>query len=472
MPLQSLHFVVFLVSVFALNRLLLARPDARKNMLLGASYYFYSCWDWRFLGLVLLMTVVNFSAGRGIAASTTVRGKRFWLLLALVLCLGTLAYFKEQSDLLASTARLLEAAGVEADLATLRMLLPIGISFYTFQALSYTFDIYRGQSKPTTSFRDFALFVAFFPTVLSGPITRAKQLLPQFERPLPDSVERAEEGLALIMRGVVKKVAFADVLAAQLVNPAFAAPESYSALFLLVAVYAYSFQLYMDLSGYTDIVRGAAKLLGFELPENFNRPYQATSVSDYWQRWHISMSSFFRDYVYFGMGGSRYGNVYINLYVTFIAIGLWHRSALNMLVYGLIHGTFVCIERWRRRRRTARRQPTAPQGRLACITGIFVTFQIVAFARILFRSADLSSASDYLMAMLHPVGIEAPFTMLGATMLTAAIVLHYVPGSFFTAVAARYSRMNVVAQGAILVAVVFALLSMSPDSGHFVYFQY
>jgi alginate O-acetyltransferase complex protein AlgI len=472
MPLQSLHFLVFLVSVFALNRLLLARPDARKNMLLAASYYFYSCWDWRFLGLVLLMTVVNFSAGRAIAASTTRRGKRLWLILALVLCLGTLAYFKYESELVASTAQLLEAAGVEADLATLRILLPIGISFYTFQALSYTLDIYRGHSKPTTSFRDFALFVAFFPTVLSGPITRATQLLPQLERPLPDSVERAEEGLVLMMRGFVKKIAFADVLAEQLVNPAFAAPENYSALFLLVALYAYSFQIYMDLSGYTDIVRGAAKLLGFELPENFNRPYLATSVSDYWQRWHISMSSFFRDYVYFSMGGSKYGNVYINLYVTFVAIGLWHRSSLNMVVYGLIHGTFVCIERWRRRRRTTRGQPTAPQGRLACITSVFVTFQIVAFARILFRSADLSSATDYLTAMLQPVTDAAPFSILGVAVLAAAIVFHYVPGSFFTAVAARYSRMNVVAQGAILVAVAFALLSICFDSGQFVYFQY
>ena len=184
------------------------------------------------------------------------------------------------------------------------------------------------------------------------------------------------------------------------------------------------------------------------------------------------MSSFFRDYVYFSMGGSKYGNVYINLYVTFVAIGLWHRSSLNMVVYGLIHGTFVCIERWRRRRRTTRGQPTAPQGRLACITSVFVTFQIVAFARILFRSADLSSATDYLTAMLQPVTDAAPFSILGVAVLAAAIVFHYVPGSFFTAVAARYSRMNVVAQGAILVAVAFALLSICFDSGQFVYFQY
>ena len=474
MSFQSLHFVLFLILVFALNRLLLARAEARKNVLLAASYYFYMCWDWRFLGLVLLMTVVNFVAGRGIAASASGIGKRIWLILACVLCLGVLAYFKYESYLIASTAQLLEAAGFETNLSMLRVLLPIGISFYTFQSLSYTLDIYRGHGKPTTSFRDFALFVAFFPTVLSGPITRARQFLPQLERPLRDSLERAEEGLVLTIRGFVKKIAFADVLAVQLVNPAFASPENYSSVFLLVAVYAYSFQIYMDLSGYTDIARGAAKLLGFELPENFNRPYQATSVSNFWQRWHISMSSFFRDYVYFGMGGSRRGNVYFNLYITFIAIGLWHGSGLNVVVYGLIHGTAVCIERWRRNWRVARGLPPTPEGRMAWLSSVFVTFQIVAFSRIFFRSGDLSSAVDYFAAILQPGADQAPFTTLGLVVLAVAFVLHYVPRSIFTAAAARYRRMNVVAQGGILVGVAFGLLALSPSPGsvQFVYFQY
>ena len=289
---------------------------------------------------------------------------------------------------------------------------------------------------------------------------------------MPDSLERAEEGFALIIRGFVKKLAFADVLAVQLVNPAFAAPQDYSSLFLLVAIYAYSFQIYMDLSGYTDIVRGAAKLLGFELPENFNRPYQATSVSDFWQRWHISMSSFFRDYVYFGLGGSRHGNVYLNLYLTFIAIGLWHGSGWNMVLYGLIHGTAVCIERGHRRWRLARGFPAAPEGRMAWLAGVFVTFHIVAFSRILFRSRDLASAASYLATMLQPVTSESPFTALGLTVLAVAVVLHYAPRSMFTAAAARFRRMNVVAQGGILAGIVFALLALSLNSVQFVYFLY
>ena len=472
MSFQSLHFVLFLGAVVALNRLLLFRTEARKNMLLAASYYFYMCWDWRFAGLVLLMTAVNFAAGRGIAASSSPSVRRNWLILALFVCLGALVFFKYQNFLVPDTARLLAAAGFEPDPALLRVALPVGISFYTFQSLSYPLDIYRGVEKPTASLRDFALFVAFFPTVLSGPITRSRQLLPQFERPLPDSVERADDGLALLIRGFIKKAAFADVLAAELVNPAFAAPANYSTVFLVVALYAYTFQIYMDLSAYTDVVRGAAKLLGFELPENFNRPYMATSVSNFWQRWHISMSSFFRDYLYFGMGGSRKGNVYLNLYVTFLAIGLWHGSGLNFVIYGFVHGTAVCWERWRRGRRVALGLAPSPEGRLAWLSGVFVTLHIVAFSRIFFRSGDLSSALDYIDAMLQPRTDAAPFTALGLTVLVLAFALHYVPGSFFTTATARYRRMHFILQGGILAGVVYGLLALSPGGGPFVYLQF
>ena len=472
MSFDSLFFVLFLISIFALNRLLLARAEARKNMLLAASYYFYMCWDWRFVGLVLVMTVVNFVAGRAIAASTSLHRKRIWLGLALLVCIGVLVYFKYQNFLVPATASLLETAGLQANQPMLQVLLPIGISFYTFQALSYTLDIYRGQEKPTTSFRDFALFVAFFPTVLSGPITRARQLLPQFERALPDDPGRMRDGFALVIRGFIKKVAFADVLATQLVNPAFASPGNYSTGFLLIALYAYTFEIYMDLSGYTDIVRGTGKLLGFELPENFNRPYQATSVSNFWQRWHVSMSSFFRDYLYFGMGGSRHGNVYFNLYVTFLAIGLWHGSGLNFVIYGVIHGTAVCVERWLRGRRTARGLHSPPQGFMVWLARVFVTLQIIAFSRVFFRAGEFSGAMDYLGAMLRPGAGEAPFTVVGLAVLALALVLHYIPVSWYAATAARYGRMNVMAQGVVLAAVVCGLFAASVGGEQFLYLRF
>lgn len=472
MSFQSLHFLLFVCVVFALNRHFLHRLDARKNVLLAASYYFYMCWDWRYAALLLLMSAVNFVAGRKIEDSRSERGRKLWLALALALSLGVLAYFKYANFFIGSAARLLASFGLEADLPLLQLLLPVGISFFTFQSLSYTLDIFRGRERASDSFRDFALFVAFFPTVLSGPITRARQFLPQLEEPLPDSRERAEEGLVLIIRGFVKKMAFADVLAVHLVNPAFAAPTEYSPLFLLVAVYAFSFQLYMDLSGYTDIARGVAKLLGFELPLNFDRPYQAVSVSNFWQRWHTSMSGFFRDYLYFGIGGSKHGNVYLNLYITFVAIGFWHGAGWNFIVYGLIHGSCVCFDRWRRGRRQAQGLPAEPDGLAARLVAIVLTFQVVALSRILFRAPDLASAGAYVAAMLRPVSEHAPFTAVGIATLLVAVLLHYLPTNLFGLAARGYLRAPVVLQGGALAGLALALLALSPGAASFIYFQF
>ncbi len=472
MSFQSLHFLLFVGAVFALNRVLLHRFDARKNLLLVASYYFYMCWDWRYAALLLLMSGVNFVAGRRIADSPTARGRKLWLAFALAVSLGVLGYFKYADFFIGSAAQLLASFGVEADLPLLQLLLPVGISFFTFQSLSYTLDIYRGREQPTASFRDFALFVAFFPTVLSGPITRARQFIPQLEQPPADSRARLEEGLVLIVRGFVKKMAFADVLAVHLVNPAFGAPGEYSPLFLLVAVYAFSFQLYMDLSGYTDIARGVAKLLGFDLPTNFDRPYQALSVSNFWQRWHTSMSGFFRDYLYFGIGGSKHGNVYLNLYITFVAIGFWHGAGWNFIVYGLIHGSFVCFERWRRGRREARGLPAQPAGLGAQLVAIVLTFQVVAFSRILFRAPDLDSAAAYLGAMLRPLSDHAPFTAVGVLTLLLAVLLHYLPPGLFGLAARGYLRSPLLLQGGVLAGLALGLLALSPGGATFIYFQF
>lgn len=474
MSFQSLHFLLFLCVVFALNRYFLHRLDARKNVLLVASYYFYMCWDWRYAGLLLLMSAVNFVAGRRIEASAAARDRKLWLAFALAVSLGVLACFKYANFFIDSAARLLASFGFEADLPVLQLLLPVGISFFTFQSLSYTLDIFRGRERASASFRDFALFVAFFPTVLSGPITRARQFLPQLEQPLPDSRARVEEGLVLILRGFVKKMAFADVLAVHLVNPAFASPADYSPLFLIVAVYAFSFQLYMDLSGYTDIARGVAKLLGFELPTNFDRPYRALSVSNFWQRWHTSMSGFFRDYLYFGIGGSQRGNVYANLYITFVAIGCWHGAGWNFVLYGLIHGSCVCFERWRRGRREARGLPAEPQGALPRLLALLLTLQIVALSRILFRAPDLDSAAAYVAAMLQPVAAApaAPFTAVGLTTLAVAVLLHYLPPRLFEHVTRGYLRAPVVLQGGALAGLALALLAFSSGGASFIYFQF
>lgn len=472
MSFQSLHFLLFALMVFGLNSALLNRADARKNMLLAASYYFYMCWDWRFAGLLFAVAAINFVAARQISNATSRRSKNFWLTIGVALSLGILVTFKYANFFIDTLAAILTQMGINADLPTLNVLLPIGISFFTFQGIAYTIDVYRDQQEPSTDFRDFALFIAFFPTVLSGPITRGRQLLPQFSSLPPYRSEAAQEGIYLILRGLAKKIFLADILAAHIVNPTFTAPHNYSTTFLLVAVVAYSFQIYMDLSGYTDIARGVAKALGFELPENFRRPYQASSVSNFWQRWHISMSSFFRDYLYFGVGGSKRGNVYRNLLITFVAIGMWHGAGWNFIVYGLLHGSAVSLERFFRNRQTTL-GITALVSKPAYIVGATIaTFLFVALSRILFRSEDLESGLNFISSLLNNSGGLAPYTPAALAALGLSIMLHFVPTRWNDRSIDIFVRTPAFIQGAFATGLVVCMLAFSSGSASFVYFQF
>lgn len=472
MSFQSLHFLLFVIVVFAANRVLLDKPNGRKNMLLAASYYFYMCWDWRFSALLALVAGVNYLAAIRIEQSRSPGERKLWLSLALASCLGILACFKYANFFIENVESLLLALGLEANLPLLNLLLPIGISFFTFQGISYTIDVYRKQQPAIRDFRDLALFVAFFPTVLSGPITRGRQLLPQFANLPTYSEERSQNGLFLILRGFVKKIVFADILALHIVNPAFTSPETYSPLFLIVAVYAYTFQIYMDLSGYTDIARGVAKILGFDLPENFNRPYQATSVSNFWQRWHMSMSGFFRDYLYFGFGGSRYGNTYVNVLITFVAIGLWHGADWSFIVYGFLHGSMVCIERFFRNRQSEWKLDRLVRQRVYTFVAAFATLNFVAFSRILFRSADFEKAGHFTASIANSTASLTPFGWLGLSILGLSIVLHYTPQNWSEIASRQLARAPAVGQGAIIAGVFLVLVAFSSGSAPFVYFQF
>ena len=467
MSFHSFHFIVFLAVVFGLDQALGRRATLRKRMLLGASYYFYMCWDWRFAGLLLLCTATTYIAGRRIAAARDAKARRVWLGMAVTLGLGTLGAAKYLDFFITNLGALLALVGLHVDLELLNLALPIGISFYTFQSLSYVVDVYRGQQAPCRRFGDFALYVAFFPTLLAGPITRASQLLPQIESATPTAPAQAEAGWVLVLRGFVRKMAFADVLAAHLVDPAFANPSNYSSLFLVVALYAYSLQIYMDVAGYTDIARGMARMVGFELPVNFDRPYMARSVSNFWQRWHISVSTFFRDYVFIGLGGSRRGHVYLNVMLTFLAIGLWHGAGWNFILYGALHGSAVCIERWRRGARAASSGPW----RLAL--QMLLTFHFIALSRVFFRAPDAGEALAYGRALLHFGGPGAtPFDGLGITMLALAITLHLAPRGWGEAGLARFMRLHVVAQACAIVGTAFVLLALSISQSAFAYFHF
>ena len=473
MSFQSFHFLAFfLLVLLAVRWLLKDRFDAKKNVLLVASYYFYMCWDWRFAGLIFAITVINYLVGPKISKARDHKIKKLWLTISLASSLGILAYFKYANFFIESMNELLIGLGVEGDLPLLNILLPVGISFYTFQSISYTLDIYRGRTEPVSSLRDFALFVAFFPQLVAGPIVRASHFLPQLKGEHKEEPNAVETGFALIIRGFIKKVAIADVLALQIVDPAFANPSNYSPLFLLVGIYAYSYQVYMDFSGYTDIARGVARTLGYDLQVNFNRPYKAISISNFWQRWHISMSSFFRDYLYFGLGGSKYGNVYANLVLTFLAIGIWHGAGWNFVVYGLCHGGFVCLERWRRAQRKRRGLPEPEYQGLRLILQIFFIFNIVAFTRLLFRGGSVEGAIEYGQAMLNFSNTSLPLGFVGLFVLFVAVIAHYTPDRWTFDWKTLYCRLPAVVQGCLMVTTVFLLVAISAGEAPFIYFQF
>ncbi len=316
----------------------------RKIIALLASCYFYAYWDYRFLFLLLASTVLDFTVGQLIARSQESLWRKVWLALSIAGNLGVLGFFKYYNFFIESAEALWSSLGWHV--GTLRLVLPIGISFYTFQTLSYSIDVYRRQLQATNSLLDFALYVMFFPQLVAGPIVRASTFLPQLDFHPTVVAANLYPGFAQILRGYVKKVLIADHLAT-MVDPVFDAPHVFCSATIALAILAYAGQIYGDFAGYSDIAIGSARLLGFELPANFAHPYLATSMSDFWRRWHMSLSTWLRDYVYIPLGGNRFGEVqtYRNLLLTMLLGGLWHGAAWTFVLWGIWHGLALSIER-------------------------------------------------------------------------------------------------------------------------------
>ena len=392
----QLEFLVFFFCVLIATWVVAPRSGGRvtrNSILLAASYYFYAYWDYRFCGLLLLSTSVDYCVARRIEAAKDRSRARRWLCLSLFVNLGVLGLFKYFNFFVDSAGPILKSIGFAT--GTLEIILPVGISFYTFQTLSYTIDVCRGKLRPSDNFLDFALYVAFFPQLVAGPIVRARELLPQLCVVPAWSKRRFYGGAQQMLRGAVKKVLLADRLG-EMVDVVFAGPELYSGVTLWVAAVAYAGQIYYDFSGYTDMAIGAAKMLGYRFPKNFRHPYLATSVGEFWRRWHMTLSRWLRDYLYIPLGGSRRGpsTTCRNLMVTMILGGLWHGAAWTFVLWGAWHGLALMIERIRPRK-------TVP------VIGWFLTMAFVLVGWVLFRSEDFISAGEYLrrMATLAP-GIE------------------------------------------------------------------
>ena len=410
MNFASAQFYLFFVVVFMVYWQL---GKSKQNLfLLLASYFFYACWDWRFLGLIVISTLSNYYCGKSISLARETTARKRWLVLAIVINIGILAYFKYTGFMVDSFISLSNGLGMSFSRVTLEITLPVGISFYIFQSLSYSLDIYRKQLTPDHSLLDFATFVAFFPQLVAGPIVRAKEFLYQLEAERKFCASDFEQGLIRFLTGLFKKVFIADNLAVYLVDPVFSSPGTYSSSILWLAMFAYAIQIYADFSGYSNMAIGCAKMLGFKLPENFNYPYLAVNFSDFWKRWHTTMSRFFRDYVYIALGGNRKGEVrtIVNLAITTSVSGLWHGASWTFVSWGILHGVYIAINH------QINGIKVKMNRRLFILLGWLATQLSVCFAWILFRSSDFSTAWLYLSRLFNTSGsgstIELPFILL------------------------------------------------------------
>lgn len=382
MSFVSIEFAVLITVVLSLLAFI-KLPVARKLILLCASCVFYAWWDWRFLGLLVTVTVLDYYVTRFLVMTNSEKKRKFLLWLSILVNLGFLGFFKYFNFFIDTLNVFTQTWGWRA--GTLNIILPIGISFYTFETLSYVIDVYRGVTQPAKSLLDYAIFISFFPRLVAGPIMRAKQFLPQLERGIQLNLNNLVEGAQYFLRGMIKKMVIADNVAL-MVDQIYASPSVFSAPTIWLGVAAYSVQILYDFWGYTDMAIGIGKMLGIELPLNFNLPYTSQSITEFWNRWHISLSTWLRDYLYISLGGNRKGRfrTYINMMITMLLGGLWHGASWNFVLWGGLHGVYLSTERLILGSKPTQHPWTSP---LAWMRSFFV-FCLVTLTWVPFRSPN------------------------------------------------------------------------------------
>ncbi len=465
-------FAIFFVIVLPLSWLAMPHIHRWRWFMIVASYVFYSWWDWRFIFLLAGCTVWNQLLAVRIH-KTRVPSQRKWLLaVALTGDLLLLGYFKYYDFFLSSTQNAAAIVGFDLPFSVKTIVLPVGISFYTFMAISYVVDTYRGDIVPTT-FEKFATYLSFFPHLVAGPIVRPAELIPQLERPRDPRRVDTSRAFYLIATGLFKKVVIANYLASSIVDEVFAAPGNHSSLEILIGVYAYAVQIYADFSGYTDIAIGIALLLGFSFPQNFDSPYAATSLRDFWRRWHMTLSRWLRDYVYIPLGGNRGTRLltYRNLMLTMLLGGLWHGAAWTFIVWGGIHGVGLAAERWwRERPGYVPREPTPLRTWLARIA----TFQLVCLAWIFFRSDSFGLAWEMITGLFTNWGEASPLVTGGVLLaIGVGIGSQYLPARVPQLIMARFGRLPVLGQAVVLAFALMLTHAMGPEGvAPFIYFRF
>src|SRR5262245_27867387 len=399
----SEQFLVFFVLVFTAYWVLPWRR-VRVYLLLAASFYFYASWN-KWLALIICVsTTVDYFLANGIQASKSPRARKWLLTANIVANLGLLCYFKYANFFLDSLKAALQAAGLPASWGHLQVILPIGISFYTFEAINYMVDVYRGHVRAEKNLANFMLFILFFPHLVAGPIVRARDFLPQVGRNKRWSWPRLQVGVMFFLMGLVKKLAIADRMA-QFADPVFQNPWAFKSSAVWIAVIAYALQIYCDFSGYTDMAIGCAHMLGYKLAQNFNMPYNSANVSEFWRRWHISLSSWLRDYLFIPLGGSRGSGWFVarNLMITMTLGGLWHGASWTFVVWGVLHGVYLVVHRgfkqWTQERPKVDAARQTPVGTAARIG---LTFLCVCVGWVFFRAQTFPEAAAVLRRMFSP----------------------------------------------------------------------
>jgi D-alanyl-lipoteichoic acid acyltransferase DltB (MBOAT superfamily) len=473
---NTFDFLAFFTIVFLVQ---LALPHRARNLwLLAASWFFYGCWSWKFLLLLIGSTVFDYCCSRAIGAATS-PVKRRWLLAAgCCVNLSVLGFFKYFNFFIESAHHLLAQFGMSGSPWLLRIVLPVGVSFYTFQSISYYVDVYRRQVEPLRNYFDFALYISFFPQLVAGPIERGRTFAPQMLKRPPFSWDNFHDGIWLALKGLFKKAVIADNLA-PIVSGVFSNAHP-SGPEVLLGVYAFAFQIYGDFSGYTDIARGTARMLGYNLRLNFRLPYFAVNPSDFWHRWHISLSSWLRDYLYIPLGGNRGGlaGTCRNLMITMILGGLWHGAAWTFVLWGVFHGVLLVAFRlfsdWRARRGDGKAGAPLAVGSLQWIVRVLVMFQITCFGWLIFRAQNLAQVAEMTKALFRPWYVTADFWQRAWQVGILCVPL--VAVQYFEEASGNLNfirNVSFVPRACIYAATLFALLAIGDFGGReFIYFQF
>ena len=463
----TLAFGVFFLFVYFTSWSLDRENGRRKLFLLLASWFFYAQWDWRFVGLLILSAVLNWGVAALIARKEKPSTRKWLVALGAAINLLILGFFKYYGFFVEEMGQLLARVGWERDLPLLQVILPVGISFFTFQGISYVVDVHRRTTEPAKSLLDVMLLMSFFPHLVAGPIVRASDLLPQFDRTPRLTREMATHGLLLIVWGLFKKTVIASELAVRLVDPVFFDPSAYSALDVAAAVYGYAVQIYCDFSAYSDMAIGIAALLGYSFPRNFDQPYRAHSMQQFWRRWHISLSSWLRDYLYVPLGGGRKGTFSssLNVMITMLLGGLWHGAAWTFVLWGALHGGAQVVERVGKRAFGERKV-------IPMWLGVLITFHVVCLGWILFRAEtfDLAVAMLEGLSRWGPAVVTTPF-LLG--LIVVGLGMHWLPSRAAEGLTARLKDAPSITMGLLIGAAFLLVEAVRPEGvAPFIYFQF